>query len=158
MAGLRESCGQLEKVLADVHEACRATLDKVDAFEVYITRCAALALTCKLAILALCIDARRQDLYQYHGVKGYVFVVMSESEGMYLYWVEKAKIVADRGQYAARGFTIESVEEAIQLICKAIVDLHSGKWAAVLDWFRKYGRSPGLDIEECLRIAGWRPG
>ena len=73
---------------------------------------------------------------------------LSEANGFNVYWVKEKAIVADKAYYAQNGSTVLSVEEATGIILNMMNNLASGNWAEVLDWVKKYAKSPGLDFSK----------
>ena len=57
-------------------------------------------------------------------------------------------MVADKAYYEAGGSMVCSVEEASSIINGMMGQLASGNWAEVLDWMKKYAKSPGLDFSK----------
>ena len=58
---------------------------------------------------------------------------------------------ADKKYFLARGLEVFSVDEAIELIIQVMSELVGpNNWAKVLEWIKKYGKSPGLDFSKIL--------
>lgn len=141
---------EVERVLTHAEESCQEILDSVNKFDHYMGYYALGVLTNKLQDLAVWVVARAQILYKEHQGRGYVAVFISEREGVHALWVEDEKLVADRAYYKARGSTVLTVEELGRLLFDLSRKLVVGEWEEVLDWIKRYGKSPGLDFSKLL--------
>jgi len=155
MGSLQAGCSHVEQILDDMRLHCEARISRLDLFDIYVTKTIGLTLMCKLEILLLYITACRQVLVEHHGGKGEIAVFMSTHNGITLQWVEDPRLVADRDFFAQYGFTVMPYEEAFTLILRKINDGLSGNWLPALEWLCTYGKSPGLDIAEQMRMMGW---
>ena len=86
--------------------------------------------------------------YEQHSGEGYVSVFMSEVGGIMFHWVENGELVADRAWFQARGRTVLSVAELMDLIKDMIGESTTGSWEKAAEWLSKYGKSPGVDFEK----------
>ena len=150
MEVVRESCRKLEQVLGGIEKNCHEIVACVDEFDRYVGHCALDRLSRKLVILAGWVVARTQCLYKEHQGQGYVSVFVNEREGVNVLWVKDEEIVADKEYYKGHGSTVLSVGEANYLLFNLNRELASGNWAKVVDWIKRYGRSPGLDFGELM--------
>lgn len=148
MEPLKETCGELEKVLSHIENDCQAILASLNEFDCYVGSYAVAGLTRKLQILSCWIIALAESLYKEHKGQGYVCVFLSEARGINILWVEREEIVADKAYFEAYGSKVLSVEEATEIIIDLLNELASGNWAKVVDWVNKYGNSPGLDFNK----------
>ncbi len=73
---------------------------------------------------------------------------LSEANGFSVHWVKEEEIVADKAYYKQSGSAVLSVEEATGIIIDMMNNLASGNWAEVVDWVKKYAKSPGLDFSK----------
>jgi len=148
MEPLKETCGELEKVLSHIENDCQVILTSLTGFEDYVGSYAVQRLGRKLQILSCWIIAQAESLYEQHKSQGYVCVFLSEARGINILWVEREEIVADKAWFASYGSTVLSVEKAIDTICQLINDLGSNNWVKVVEWLKTYGKSPGLDFSK----------
>ena len=77
---------------------------------------------------------------------------LSEANGFNVYWEKEKEIVADKDYYEQSGLLVYSVEEASGIINGMMGQLGSGNWAEVVDWVKKYGKSPELDFRKYSEI------
>jgi hypothetical protein len=148
METIEESCRELKQVLGHVEHCCQLILSNLNEFEEYLATYAAGRLRRKLYILGSWVNALAKLRYKEHGNQGYVCVFLSEVNGFKVYWVKEEAIVADKDSYAQNGSKVLSVEEATSIIIDMMNNLASGNWAEVLDWVKKYAKSPGLDFSK----------
>ncbi len=148
METLDESCRELKQVLDHVEHGCQIILTSLNEFEEYLASYAAGRLRHKLDILGSWINALAELRYKEHENQGYVCVFLSEANGFAVHWVKEEEIVADKAYYAQNGSKVLSVEEATGIILNMMNNLASGNWAEVLDWVKKYVKSPGLDFNK----------
>jgi len=148
MEALEESCRELKQVLDHVEHYCQIILTSLTEFEEYMTTYAAGRLRRKLDILGSWVNALAELRYKEHENQGYVCVFLSEANGFNVYWVKEKAIVADKAYYAQNGSKVLSVEEATGIILNMMNNLASGNWVEVLDWVKKYAKSPGLDFNK----------
>ncbi len=148
METIEESCRELRQVLGHVEHGCQIILTSLTEFEEYLATHAAGRLRRKLDILGGWINALAELRYKEHENQGYVCVFLSEANGFNVYWVKEEAIVADKAYYAQNGSKVLSVEEATGIIIDMMNNLASGNWAKVLDWVKKYAKSPGLDFSK----------
>ncbi|MBA7505955.1 hypothetical protein ES706_04635 [subsurface metagenome] len=148
METLNESCRELKQVLGHVEHWCQIILTGLTEFEEYMTTYAAERLRRKLDILGSWVNALAELRYKEHENQGYVCVFLSEANGFSVYWVKEKAIVADKAYYAQNGSKVLSVEEASSLIDGIMGQLGSGNWVEVVDWVKKYAKSPGLDFNK----------
>ena len=155
MESLRADCAQVEQVLDDLRLNCEACISRLDLFDAWVTNCITQTLIGKLGTLLLYIATWRQVLDERHSGQGEIAVFMNANQGITLEWVQDPKLVADRGFFTQFGFTVMAYEEAFTLILRKMNDALSGNWLPALEWFHTYGKSPGLDIAEAMRMGGW---
>lgn len=148
METLDRSCRELKQVLGHVEHCCQIILTNLNEFEGYLATYAPGCLRRKLDILGSWINALAELRYKEHENRGYVCVFLSEVNGFNVYWVKKEEIVADKAYYEQNGSKVLSVEEATGIIIDMMNNLASGNWAEVVDWVKKYGKSPGLDFSK----------
>ena len=148
METLNESCRELKQVLGHVEHCCQIILTNLNEFEEYLATYAAGRLRWRLDILGSQVNALAELRYKEHENQGYVCVFLKETNGFNVYWVKEEAIVADKAYYAQNGSKVLSVEEATDIIIDMINNLASGNWAEVLDWVKKYAKSPGLDFSK----------
>jgi hypothetical protein len=106
----------------------------------------------RLYLLSGWILAYAKSLYIQHQGQGYVCVFLREANGFNVYWVKEKEIVADKAYYAQNGSKVLSVEEASSLIDGIMGQLGSGNWAEVVDWVKKYAKSPGLVLSKYSEV------
>ena len=152
METIEESCRELKQVLGHVEHCCQIILTSLNEFEEYLATYAVGRLRCKLDILGSWINALAELRYKEHENRGYVCVFLSEANGFSVYWVKEEGIVADKAYYAQNGSKVLSVEEATGIIIDMMNNLASGNWAEVLDWAKKYAKSPGLDFSKYSEV------
>jgi len=75
-------------------------------------------------------------------------VFISEVNGFGVHWVKEEEIVADKDYYKQSGSKVLTVEEATGIILNMMNELASGNWATVVEWVKKYAKSPGLDFSK----------
>ena len=148
METLNESCRELKQVLGHVEQRCQIILTGLTEFEEYMTTYAAERLRRKLDILGSWVNALAELRYKEHENQGYVCVFLKETTGFSVYWVKEEEIVADKAYYGQNGSRVLSVEEATGIILNMMNNLASGNWVEVLDWVKKYAKSPGLDFNK----------
>ena len=148
METIEESCREVKQILSHVEHCCQLILTSLTEFEEYMTTYAAGRLRRKLDILGSWVNALTELRYKEHENQGYVCVFLSEANGFNVYWVKEKAIVADKAYYAQNGSKVLSVEEATSIIISMMNNLTSGNWAEVLDWVKKYGKSPRLDFSK----------
>ncbi len=148
METLDESCRELKQVLGHVEHGCQIILTNLNEFEEYLATYATGRLRRKLDILGSWINALAELRCKEHENRGYVCVFLSEANGFNVHWVKEEEIVADKAYYAQTGSKVLSVEEATGIILNMMNNLASGNWAEVLDWVKKYAKSPGLDFSK----------
>jgi len=152
METIEESCRELKQVLGHVEHGCQIILTNLNEFEEYLATYAAGRLRCKLDILGSWINALAELRYKEHENQGYVCVFLSEANGFNIYWVKEEEIVADKAYYAQTGSKVLSIEEATGIIIDMMNNLASGNWAEVVDWVKKYAKSPGLDFSKYSEV------
>ena len=152
METIEESCRELKQVLGHVEHCCRLILTNLSEFEQYLATYATGSLRRKLDILGSWINALAELRYKEHENQGYVCVFLKETTGFSVYWVKEEEIVADKAYYAQNGSKVLSVEEATSIIIDMMNNLASGNWAEVLDWAKKYARSPGLEFSKYSEV------
>ncbi len=152
MEALEESCRELKQVLSHVEHGCQVILSNLNEVEEYLATYAAERLKRKLGILGNWIIVCEKYLYEIHRGGGYVCVFLRETNGFNVYWVKGKEIVADKASYEQIGSTVLSVEEATGIILNMMNNLASGNWAEVLDWVKKYAKSPGLDFSKISSV------
>jgi len=148
METLDESCRELKQVLDHVEYSCQEILTSLNELEEYVISYAAGRLRRKLDILGSWINALAELIYKEHENRGYVAVFLSEANGLKVIWVEKEEIVADKAYYGQTGSTVLSVEEATGIIINMMNELALGNWVVVVEWVKKYCKSPGLDFSK----------
>ena len=148
METLNESCRELKQVLGLVEHCCQLILANLNEFEEYLATYAAGRLRRKLDILGSWVNTLAELRYKEHENLGYVCVFLSEANGFSVYWVKEKAIVADKAYYAQTGSKVLSIEEATGIILNMMNNLASGNWAEVVDWVKKYAKSPGLDFNK----------
>jgi len=144
MGILADTCRELKQTLGDMESQCQSILDDVEQFDKHVNSYARERLTRKLSILGNWIIVCEKHLYEIHGGEGYVCVFLSEANGFGVNWVKEEEIVADKAWYQRCGSTVLCVKEATHIIIHMLNELASGNWAEVLDWVKKYAKSPGL--------------
>ncbi|MBA7701458.1 hypothetical protein ES703_110196 [subsurface metagenome] len=152
METIEESCRELKQVLGHVEHGCQIILTNLNEFEQYLATYAAGCLRRKLDILGSWINALAELRYKEHENQGYVCVFLSEANGFNVHWVKEEEIVADKAYYERTGSKVLSVEEATGIIIDMMNNLTSGNWAEVLDWVKKYAKSPGLDFSKYSEV------
>jgi len=149
MGTLVDISHELKKTLVDVESRYQNMLGNMSQFDKLVTSYAYERLARKLHILRSWILVQAKALYMQHQDLGYVCVFLREANGFRVLWVESEEIVADKAEYKQRsGVTVLSVEEANGIITDMMDKLTSGNWAEVLDWVKKYAKSPGLDFSK----------
>ena len=148
METIEESYRELKQVLGHVEHGCQIILTNLNEFEQHLATYAAGCLRRKLDILGSWINALAELRYKEHENQGYVCVFLSEANGFNVHWVKEEEIVADKAYYERTGSKVLSVEEATGIIIDMMNNLASGNWAEVLDWVKKYAKSPGLDFNK----------
>lgn len=89
-----------------------------------------------------------ERLYKEHSGQGYLCVFLSEAKGLRVHWLENKEIVSDKAFFEAGGSNVFSIEEVNDIITQMMDELALGEWAKAADWFKKYGKSPGLDFSK----------
>ena len=145
---LSDTCHELKQTLTDIENQCQIILDNVQQFDKHVNSYARERLTRKLSILGNWIIVCEKHLYEIYGGEGYVCVFLSEANGLNVHWVKEEEIVADKAWYQRCGSTVLSVEEATGILLNMMNELASGNWATVVEWVKKYGKSPGLDFSK----------
>ena len=148
METIEETCRVLKQVLRHLGHCCQLILTNLNESEEYLATYAAGCLRRKLDILGSWVNALAELRYKEHENRGYVCVFLSEANGFNVYWVKEKAIVADKAYYAQTGSKVLSVEEATGIILNMLNNLASGNWTEVLDWVKKYAKSPGLDFSK----------
>ena len=128
--------------------SCQLILTNLNEFEEYLATYAAGCLRRKLDILGSRVNALAELRYEEHENQGYVCIFLSEANGFSVYWVKEEAVVVDKAYFAQNGSKVLSVEEATDIILNMMNKLASGNWAEVLDWVKKYAKSPGLDFNK----------
>ena len=77
---------------------------------------------------------------------------LREANGFSVYWVKEEEIIPDKAYCEQTGLKVLSVEEATGIIKYMMNELASGNWAEVLDWVKKYAKSPELDFSKYSEI------
>jgi hypothetical protein len=117
---------------------------KLCEFDNYVGLYAVGRLSYKLQILIILLVMQSEMLITQHDGMGSVCLLCKENAGFSIYWVETKeiakKIVADKAWFATCGFNVFSIDETITIFVQKLVDLNSGNWSTVLDWFKKYGK------------------
>ena len=148
MGILVDTCHDLKQALADIEIQCQIILDNVQQFDKRVSSYAFERLTRRLCILGNWIIVWEEHLYKEHGEQGHVCVFLSEAKGMTILWVKNEEIVADKAWYEAGGSKVLTVEEAIGIIKDNLAQVNHGNWATVVEWVKRYGKSPGLDFSK----------
>jgi len=148
METIEENCRELKQVLGHVEHCCQIILTSLNEFEEYLATYAAGRLRRKLDILGSWINALAELRYKEHENRGYVCVFISEVNGFGVHWVKEEEIVADKDYYKQSGSKVLTVEEATGIILNMMNELASGNWATVVEWVKKYAKSPGLDFSK----------
>ena len=152
METIEESCRELKQVLGHVEHCCQIIHTNLNGFEEYLATYAAGRLRRKLDILGSWINVLAELRYKEHENRGYVCVFLSEANGCNVYWVKENEIVADKAYYEQSGLLVYSVEEATGIIINMMNELTSGNWAIVVEWAKKFAKSPGLDFRKYSEI------
>ena len=148
MQHLIDRCHEFRQSLARLGGICQRIQDNVEQFDNIMESYAFQRLFRRLYLLSGWILAYAKSLYIQHQGQGYVCVFLKETNGFSVYWVKEEKIVADKAYYAQNGSKVLSVEEASSLIDGIMGQLGSGNWAEVVDWVKKYAKSPGLVLSK----------
>ena len=140
MTALENSCYELQQDLALVETHCQALSKKLCEFDNYVGSYAASRLSYKLQILIILIVKQSEMLIEQHNGMGHVCLLCKENAGFSIHWVETKEIAADKAWFATYGLSVFSIDEIITIFVQKLVDLDSGNWSTVLDWFKKYGK------------------
>ena len=152
MAKVSVACNELNGRLAQVEERCQSILCSIESCEGYTSTYLSKRLSHKLKYLGAWILSVADTLYQEHKGQGYVCVFLNESNGTTIHWVETEEIVANKSRLAAYGNTVLSVEEATGIITNMLDMLDQGNWVPVVDWVKRFGKSPDLDFSKYPEI------
>lgn len=136
---LRDACLRFEQALEAVSAQCKAMLIELDEFERDIVIRPVEIVGKRLLVIACWIAMSVLSRYEEHGGKGHACVVMADEGGLITWWVESKRIVANKREWKAHGFTILSIEETFNTIKGLQNDLPSGMWADVVAWIKRCG-------------------
>lgn len=144
MQHLADSCYEFRQSLVRLDGICQRIQENVEQFDNIMETYAFQRLFRRLYLLSGWILAYAKSLYIQHQGQGYVCVFLREANGFNVYWVKEEAIVADKACYERIGSKVFSIEEASSLIDGIMGQLALGNWAEVVDWVKKYAKSPGL--------------
>lgn len=147
MANMQGACRGLEEVLSEVENRSQLMVVSLNEFDRYVGSYALTRLVHRLAILSAWVSNVAESRHKEHRGQGYVCIFLSEAYGMNVYWIEDAKLIADKTWYRAWGHEVLTVDEAKELITGLVKQLGAGDWAEVVRWLERYGKSPGLDFD-----------
>ena len=150
MSELKDACHELEQTMAQVEAECQVILACLDEFENYASLYVIVRLIKKLTILDQWVVSETVRLYKEHHGTGYVCVFLTQLDGIVACWVEDERIVANKARFASFGSTVISPEVAKEVIHQLTEHLQSNDWPRVVDWLSRYGKSPGLDLNQRL--------
>ena len=152
MQHLIDSCQEFRQSLVRLDGICQRIQENVEQFDNIMETYAFQRLFRRLYLLSGWILAYAKSLYIQHQGQGNVCVFLKETNGFNVYWVKEEEIVADKAYYEQTGSKVLSVEEATGIIIDMMHELASSNWAEVLDWVKKYAKSPGLDFSKYSEV------
>jgi hypothetical protein len=141
---LQDACNELWQRLNQAEAECQIILAGLIEFEGHADLYVISRLMKKLLILDQWILSETKRLYVEHQGNGYVCFFLTERDGLTAYWVEDEKIGADKARWVSYGAFVISPEAALDFIRQLGEHLKFNDWPTVVDWLRKYGKSPGL--------------
>lgn len=144
MLTLQDACTELGQRLNQAEGECQAILASLSDYKGYAELYVISNLVKKLLILDQLVLSETNRLYKEHQGKGYVCVFLNERDGLVPYWVEDEKLIADKARWASYGSIVTSPEATLYFIRQLGEHFESDDWPTVVDWLRKYGKSPGL--------------
>ena len=143
---LANSCHEFRQFLVKLDGICQRIQDNMEQFDNIMESYAFQRLFRRLYLLSGWILAYAKSLYIQHQGQGYVCAFLREGRGITILWVETEELVSDKASYEAGGSMVYSVEEVSDIINGVMGQLGSGNWAEVVDWVKKYAKSPDLDF------------
>jgi len=135
----RDSCLRFDQALEVVSAQAKTILTEVYEFERSMVIGPVEIVGNRLFVIAWWITNSVLSRREEHHGKGYVCVVMPDKGGLITWWVESKRIVANKREWKAHGFTIVSIEETLDTIKGLQNDLTSGMWADAVAWIRRCG-------------------
>ncbi len=145
MKRLEDACTELKGRLSEVEAECQSILASLSEFEGYTDLYVISRLANKLRILDQWVLSETKRLHGEHQGKGHVCFFLTERDGLTAHWVNNEKVVADKAMLASSyGITVTYKEVDLEVIHQLGEHLKSNDWPTVVDWLRKYEKSPGL--------------
>ena len=136
---LQDICHRFERSLEEVSRQCETMLIDLDEFERTLDFKPVEIVGKRLIVIAWWVKSSALALYEAHGGKGCVYVVIMENGKLVPYWFENKFTVADKKWWKAHGSPILSIEEAINTIEGLQHDMASGNWVDVVSWINRHG-------------------
>lgn len=93
----------------------------------------------RLLAIAYWIARSALALYEEHGRKGYMCVVIMENGKLVPYWFEDKRIVANKNWWKSQGMMMLSVQEALSIIQGLMGKITLGNWVDVVSWINRHG-------------------
>ena len=138
MTVLQDICHRFEQSLEEVSRQCETMLIDLDEFERTIVVKPVEIVGKRLLVIAYWITSSVLALYEEHGRKGYMCVVIMENGKLVPYWFENRRIVASKNWWKSQGLMMLSLQEALCIIQGLMDRLTSGNWVDVVSWINRH--------------------
>lgn len=139
MTVLQDIYHKFEQILEEVSRQCETMLIDLDEFERTIVIKPVEIVGNRLFVIACWITSSVLALYEEHGRKGYMCVVIMENGKLVPYWFENKRIVANKNWWKSQGLMMLSVQEALSIIQGLMDKLTLGNWVDVVSWINRHG-------------------
>ena len=134
----QDVCLRLKQDLSEVDSQCECMLTELDEFEKTMAVKPVEIVGKRLFVIACWITGSVLALYEEHGRKGYMCVVIMENGKLVPYWFENRRIVASKNWWKSQGLMMLSVQEALCIIQGLMDKLTLGNWVDVVSWINRH--------------------
>jgi hypothetical protein len=131
------ACHEIEERLLQADRECRLTLDELRVFEKYICSRPSFCIKIRLGLIALQTMVLVASLYLQHGWKGFVFVVLTETE-LGVHWEETDELLTSGNPLVGGGLHLLSVGEGMTIFKGLQNKAESGGFSEAVDWINHH--------------------
>jgi len=134
-----DSCLRFDQALEVVSAQAKTILTEFNEFETSMVIGPVEIVGNRLLVIACWIVWSVLALYEEHGRKGYMCVVIMENGKLVPYWFEDKRIVANKNWWKSQGMMMLSVQEALSIIQGLMGKITLGNWVDVVSWINRHG-------------------
>lgn len=134
---LINACQSLGERLLQADRKCRVMLEKLSRFESDVSSKPPHWIKLRLEFIALQIMQSAVSLYEEHGGKGFVFVMLTETI-LKVHWEETDALLKNEDPTKPTKMRLLSVEEARAILTKLGNKVESGSFTEAIDWMNKH--------------------